>query len=66
MKPTHKILRPPSVAAATAERSLARAPRFALSAKTGLPVVTSNRSFIQSWMARRAKLVAAARARTAK
>ena len=60
MNPTHKVLRSPSVAA------VARPPRFAIRGKPGLPVVTSNRSFIQSWMARRAKQTAAAKARDAK
>lgn len=66
MNPTHKPLRPPGAAAVAAERAHARAPRFAISVKTGLPVVTSNRTFIQTWMARRAKLAAAAKARSGK
>ena len=65
MKTTHRILRPPSAMTAAADRAPVNASRFALGAKTALPVVTSNRTFIQSWMARRAKLAAATKGRAA-
>ena len=67
MNPTHKALRsPPSVAGTAAGRASVRAPRFVSSVKPGQSGTVSNRAFIGAWMARRAKLAAAAKLRAAR
>lgn len=65
MNPIHPTSRPPAAAAAgpSAERPPSAAPRTLRVAKSFPPVVTGNRAYIHAWAVRRAKLVAAAKAR---
>ncbi len=63
MNSTHKTFRAPGLPGVSAERARSGAPRFTCGMKVCQPLATSNRAFVRAWALRRARLVAAAKAR---